>query len=250
MKSNTTGLLKFSNNNAKLGKNIYTLSLVSGFSCPGAKDCLAKADPKTGKITDGPNTKFRCFSASQEAVYKNVREQRWYNFKLLQKAKTTDKIKNLILKSLPPKAKIIRHAVAGDFYNLPYFDAWIQVAKSKPDILFYAYTKSLNFWVKRLGQIPKNLKLTASEGGRYDHLIKEHDLKYAKVVFSEEEAEKLGLEVDEDDSHAYSGDKSFALKLHGVQAANSPASKALSALKLAGFTGYSRKIPLKTVEST
>ena len=56
-------LLKFSpmKNNTKLKKIGnwadhyvgYTFSLPSGYSCPGASECLSKADKDTGKITDG-----------------------------------------------------------------------------------------------------------------------------------------------------------------------------------------------------
>ena len=51
------------------GKKVYSFDLLSGFSCPFAKDCLSKAtEDSEGKrtIKDGPHTKFRCFSASQE----------------------------------------------------------------------------------------------------------------------------------------------------------------------------------------
>lgn len=232
-------LLKFSKGNAKLDKKIYTFSIPSGWSCPSANDCLSKADPKTGKITDGKNTKFRCFSASQEALYPSVRKQRWYNFNLLRNA---ENLSELISKSLPKKAKIIRLHVGGDFYSQEYFDAWLDVAKRHTNVLFYAYTKSLNFWQNRLNSIPDNFKLTASEGGKKDNLITELGLKFAKVVFSEKEAKKLKLDIDHDDSHAYNGDKPFALLLHGVMPKGSLAAKALSTLKKNGFSGYSKKI--------
>jgi hypothetical protein len=51
----------------------------------------------------------------------------------------------------------------------------------------------------------------------------------------------LGLEIDHDDSHAYASDKSFALLLHGNQRKDTLAAKAMSALKRAGFKGYSQK---------
>jgi len=54
------------------------------------------------------------------------------------------------------------------------------------------------------------------------------------VVFSEEEAAKLGLEIDHDDSHAYKGDKSFALLLHGTQPKGTMAAKAKNKLVTAG----------------
>ena len=70
-----------------------------------------------------------------------------------------------------------------------------------------------------------------------DHLIDKYNLKYAQVVFSEEEAEQLGLEIDHDDSHAYENNKPFALLLHGIQPAGSVASQALK--KLGGIGGQS-----------
>jgi hypothetical protein len=92
--------LQFSNANAKLeelynvpeleswladGRKVYSLDLLSGYSCPFAKDCLSKATPtgeltKAGnprlKIVDGPETEFRCFSASQEVLLPNVYKRR------------------------------------------------------------------------------------------------------------------------------------------------------------------------------
>lgn len=235
-----TETLKFSKGNSKLGKHIYNISLPSGFTCPSALDCLSKADKVTGKITDGANTKFRCFSASQEAVYKPVREQRWFNFNLLA-GKSLDTMKELIKKSLPEKASVIRIHVGGDFFNETYFKAWMNVAKETPSVVFYAYTKSLNFWVNNLADIPSNFKLTASFGGKHDELIAKHNLKYAKVVYSVDEATQLGLDIDHDDSHAYNGDKSFALLLHGTQPPQSIASKALSALRKLGIGGYGKQ---------
>ena len=61
------------------------------------------------------------------------------------------------------------------------------------------------------------------------------------MVFSIEEASGQGLEIDHDDSHAYASEKSFALLLHGTQRKETPAAKAMSALRIAGFNGYSQK---------
>jgi hypothetical protein len=95
--------------------------------------------------------------------------------------------------------------------------------------------------VKTIGVIPKNFVLNASRGGLHDALISQYSLKSAEVVFSNKEAEDKGLEIDHDDSHAYKSGKSFALLIHGTQPAGSAASKALSALRKEGWTGYSRK---------
>lgn len=247
--SSTMELLKFSpgKGNAKLaslGGVVYTFSLPSGWSCPSAQDCLSKVIEKDGKfsIQDGKQTKFRCFSATQEVVYKAVRDQRQYNFNLLKKVKGGD-MANLIKKSIPQEATVIRVHVGGDFFNKDYMFAWFVAARCHPNKTFYAYTKSLNYWVEYLGIVPKNFKLNASKGGRHDDLIPKHNLKYAEVVYTEQEAIDKGLEVDHDDSHAFLQDKSFALLLHGVQPKGSLAAEALKKLNGKGSYGKPKKAP-------
>jgi Gene product 88 len=232
--------LKFGRGNAKLAGEIYTFSLPAGHACPGALRCMAKADRQTGKLQDGPSQTFRCFAAGDEARYPNLRKLRWHNFDLL-KGRTREGMAALILDSLPADAKLVRLHVAGDFFSDTYFLAWMDVAKAKPEILFYTYTKSLPIWLRHRSSVPVNFKLTASEGGKHDDLIESEALKFAKVLFSIEEARELGLEIDHDDSHAFASDKSFALLLHGTQRKETPAAKARSALRLAGYNGYSQK---------
>ena len=232
-------LLSFQKGNAKLGKQIFTFSIVSGYTCPFAKDCLAKVDRMTGKLTDGPDTQFRCFSASQEALFPAVRKSRWENFEKIQNAIKNNNLVELILNSIPKKATIIRVHVAGDFYNQTYFNAWMQVARNRPDIIFYAYTKSIGFWINQLDNIPNNFKLNASYGGKQDTLIEQYNLKYAKVVFSVEQAGNL--KIDHDDTSAYMRDESFCLLIHNTQPKGSEASKALSKLRKLGIGGYGKQ---------
>lgn len=239
-------LLKFGLGNAKLPKDVHHFSLPSGFTCPGAKDCKSYANPDTGHIKDGPHTEFRCFSASTESTYSNVRAARWYNRKLLAKCRGAQEIYELIKASLPPKLfnlRKLRIHVAGDFYGMDYFEAWMRVARENPGILFYAYTKSLHLWVKKIDEVPANLYLTASRGGKFDHLIDEYDLPNATVVYHPSEAEEKGMKIDHDESIAMSASRgSFALLLHGTQPAGSDAAKSLAKLNKEGIkSGYSSK---------
>lgn len=216
-------------------RKVYSLDLLSGYSCPCAKLCLSKAVPTgDGKYTikDGKDTKFRCFSASQEVIYPVVRKSREYNFDLLRFSETLGGKYVLLRDSMPKDLGICRIHVAGDFFNQHYFDAWLKLASDNSDRLFYAYTKSLAFWVCRKDRIPPNFVLTASYGGRLDGLIESEKLRYSKVIYSESEANNLP--IDHDDSHAADPNlksQSFALLLHGVQPKGSEASKALKALK-------------------
>ncbi len=222
--------LTFQRGNAKLGRHIFTFSLPAGYTCPGAKDCLSFAHRQTGKIRDGKETQFRCFAASQEAAFPSVRRSRWANFEALQEAGTREGMAQLIAESLPKAAKMVRIHVSGDFFSADYLAAWMDVARQNPDVVFYAYTKSIPFWERIAGELPANFRLTKSLGGKFD----EHgeNLKTARVVYTPEEAENLGLEIDHDDSHAYDeSQEDFALLIHGTQPKGSKAAGAIRELK-------------------
>jgi hypothetical protein len=259
-------MLKFSNANAKTEalkqvdelkpflankRKIYSLDLLSGYSCPAAEKCLSKAvvqDNGKRKIKDGLKTEFRCFSASQEVQYNGVYNLRKHNFDTLRSMHVNDMI-DRINSDLPKNTGIVRIHVAGDFFSQDYMLAWYNVALLNPSILFYAYTKSLRYWL-HINEYPilDNFVLTASYGGRHDHLIDGDTFNFrsTKVVFSEAEAVELGLEIDHDDSHAARPsmrDQDFALLIHGTQPKGSEAATALKELK--GKGSYSRKKGLK-----
>jgi hypothetical protein len=230
--------LSFSKGNAKLGSHIYTFSLPAGHTCIGAKDCLAKANRETGKLTHGKGAQFQCFAATAENMFPNVRKSRWNNFEALKGLSVAQMVKS-IADSMPKKAVYFRIHVSGDFFNLNYFDAWMEIARANPAKQFYCYTKAIPFWIARKDSIPENFVLNASIGSRYDDLITQYNLKCARVVFSESEAANLGLQIDHDDSLALAKNgKSFALLLHGSQQAGTVAAKANYALRKAGKNGY------------
>jgi hypothetical protein len=202
-------------------------------------NCLSQSNRVTGKIQDGKHTIFRCYAASAEALFKNIRKSRWNNLELLQGKSVTEMVE-LILESLPKKIKLVRVHSSGDFFNQDYFDAWLIVATKRPDLIFYAYTKMLPFWINRFNAIPSNFKLTASEGGKWDAKIKEYNLRSVKVVYSIKEAKKLKLPIDHDDTHAWKTNDNFALLIHGTQPAGTDASKAMQKLRVKGLNGYNR----------
>ena len=210
---------------------IYNASMPSGWTCPAATDCKAWADRISGKITDGKSCQFRCFGASDEARSREARDQGWSNFDALRMLDSAS-MAAVIINSIPADAEIIRVHVRGDFWNQAYFDAWMDAARQFPAITFYAYTKSLNYWIN--GNPPRNFVLTASYGGRWDYLIEENSLKSARVVFSIAEAEDRGLEIDHDESHAILDHGDFALLLHGTQPKGSAAADARQLLISSG----------------
>tara|TARA_R110000824_G_scaffold33479_3_gene107248 strand:- start:56 stop:712 length:657 start_codon:yes stop_codon:yes gene_type:complete len=186
----------------------WSWNLPSGTTCPGALKCLAAANRNTGKVINGPHQEFKCYSATYER-YPSVRDRVWANFDSVR-GKSSVEVSSL-LGRIFPKTDLVRIHSGGDFFSQDYFDGWLRFVESMPDVLFWAFTKSLPFWLCRLDSIPGNLVLQASYGGKHDALIGEYGLKYAKVVYSVEESVELGLEIDWDDRLAAYGTDSFAL---------------------------------------
>ena len=255
-------LFKFSQGNAKLSNRLI-FSLPAGHSCPSAGTCKTLANRNTGKIDDSKSIlidgvlDYRCFAAMAE-TRPNVRDSRWYNFDLvkstiirsaLAKQDPVKTVAELITESISIyKEDLVRIHESGDFYSHLYMNCWLETARLNPSKTFYAFTKSLDFWIKSKDVLPHNLFLTASVGGKLDMLIPKYPTVFkrvAYVVYTEQEANTLGLEIDHDDSHCL-GDKPFALLVHGSQRAGSLAGKAIQQRKKAGgFIGYNHKSKVK-----
>ena len=249
-------MLKFSKeNNAKLksikqwskieNPKVYSISLLSGFSCSFASDCQTYAIEnkitKKRTVLDGKNAKFRCFSAIQESQYDNTYNQRKHNLdSILEIRKDVEKITSLIMDSLPKNADYIRVHVGGDFVTSEYMLAWFNVARMNPTIKFYAYTKAIRWMQDNEDMRPKNFRMIASVGGKQDNLIvklslfrkilsflkisKQVETISANVVFHPSETK---LPIDHNEFYAINDKGSFSLLLHGTQAKNSLGSKAI-----------------------
>jgi len=253
--------LKLSKGNAKLGKRLI-FSLPAGYTCPNAGHCKTFADRVTGTISDLPmaanasGLEYRCFAAMSEARSKQCRDARWYNWDILKEllyspdvrdpqGAIEDTIAYAIWQHNNKKFTydLFRIHESGDFWSEIYFKAWLEVARQHPKIKFYAYTKQLQYWLNNQDAVPSNFFLTASVGGNLDPLLNKYRhvfKRIAYVVYTEQEANDMGLEIDHDDSHCF-GDKPFALLVHSIQRKGSDASKALSERKRQGsWTGYSK----------
>jgi len=181
---------KFTKNTKYYSGIVYEWNLPTGHTCPFADECLVKVDRETGKFENKSNA-YRCYAASAER-FPSARNARWNNFDLVKSGQKP---------ILPKGAKAIRIHASGDFFNQSYFDLWIDIANENPDVEFWAYTKSLKYWVQRLGIIPSNLELTASYGGRNDELIAQHDLKFVKIYKSKNDVFD-GIPIDTNDDCA------------------------------------------------
>lgn len=177
---------------------VYEWNLPSGFSCPFALDCLVKVDRETGKFNN-KSTSYKCYSAMAER-FPSCRDSRWRNF---------DFVRSGGVPEIPPKAKAVRIHASGDFYSQSYFDMWLEVCRNNPNVEFWAYTKSVKYWVARINDIPRNLVLTASRGGRTDNLIDEYKLKNVEVIKRVEDAN--GRPIDNGDDQARQPNVNFCL---------------------------------------
>lgn len=72
--------------------------------------------------------------------------------------------------------KWVRIHDAGDFFSDEYLNAWMRIARSTPDVTFYAYTREISRFRRCVeqGQCPDNFLYVFSLGGKEDKLI---DLK-------------------------------------------------------------------------
>ena len=233
-------MLKFSKEkNAKLDSikewskienpKVYSISLLSGFSCSFANDCQTYAIEnkitKKRTVLDGKNAKFRCFSAIQEAQYPSVYNQRKHNLdSILAIRNDVEKMTSLIMDSLPKNADYIRVHVGGDFVTSEYMLSWFNVARMNPNIKFYAYTKAIGWMQDNEDMRPKNFRMIASYGSKQDNLITKETIS-ANVVFHPSETK---LPIDHNEFYAINDNQgSFSLLLHGTQKSNSLGSEAL-----------------------
>jgi len=191
--------MKFVKNTKYYEGIVYEWNLPTGTTCPFAMECKVTVDRLTGKF-DIHRGQYKCYAAGPER-FPAVREHRWNNFEY---------VKNGGIPVIPKECNAIRIHAAGDFFNQVYFDMWVKVAKQNPNVEFWAYTKSVNYWVKRINDIPTNLVLTASRGGRLDNLIDEHNLKNVTIFKNIFEVPK-GMPIDTNDNWARTPIINFAL---------------------------------------
>lgn len=223
-------MLHFSHHNRKLNEladyldipksHVVGFDLPAGHTCPMADICLSKADRVTGKITDGDNCEFRCYAASIEAFSPSARKNHWDNRDALE-GLTSDQMADLISDNIPARVEVVRIHASGDFYSKTYFEAWVKIAKMNPDIIFFGYTKVLQYVS---ADMPDNMSLVYSYGGKLDHVVTNEPVAY--VVETVTDALARGVQpacVDNpsDDFDFIREGKSFALTIHGTQPAKS-----------------------------
>jgi hypothetical protein len=203
--------------NAKLLKTSGGEYRVVGFGLPADVDFTMNGE-RMNTCPAALACRAVCYAKQGTYRFKNVVAARQHNLNLSQRSDFADLIiadlAALVVKT-PRKRKpynVVRLHDAGDFYSQSYLDAWCKVAAAYPDVIFYAYTKSLHL---DLSVAPANLRITQSLGGKYDNLVnlgRPHSR-----IFSNDEAREAAFYIDGNvnDIPAIEGDIAIGLVYHG-----------------------------------
>ena len=184
-------------NNAKIFNfSIPAYKTKSGkVTCPFAAACVKYCYAQKGNYTR--------FPIVQELMEQKYEISKQNNFNSLMNEEIKKK-----------KATHIRIHDSGDFYSVKYLSKWIQIAEFNPSIIFYAYTKSIKFFVDGL-LLPDNMKIIFSEGSKTDELINAREHRHARIFKTSEALIAAGyIDASENDLQAITENKKVGLIFH------------------------------------
>tara|TARA_R100000935_G_C2830945_1_gene165045 strand:+ start:1453 stop:2055 length:603 start_codon:yes stop_codon:yes gene_type:complete len=164
-------------------------------TCPFAGGCQAYCYAQKGNYTR--------FPIVQELMEKKYLLSKQDNFPFL--------INTEIQKKKPTHVRI--HD-SGDFYSPLYLQKWVDIANDNKEVIFYAYTKSIKFFVEGF-TVPTNLKIIFSEGSKTDNLINVNKHRHARIFKTSEELTAAGyIDASSNDLQAITDNKKVGLIFH------------------------------------
>jgi len=164
-------------------------------TCPFADSCVKYCYAQKGNYT-----RFPKIQELMEQKYK------------ISKTNTFIPLMNEEIKK--KKSTHIRIHDSGDFYSIAYLNKWIDIATQNTDVIFYAYTKSIKFFIDGL-KLPKNLKIIFSEGSKTDNLINTAKHRHARIFKSKELLQAAGyIDASNNDLKAITSNKRVGLVYH------------------------------------
>jgi hypothetical protein len=162
--------------------------------CPFAKDCV----------------KY-CYAQKGNYRYPSVIKGLNNRYEL---SKTADFIPKMNATIILERPTHIRIHDSGDFYSINYLLKWISIANTNKEVIFYAYTKSIQFF-KGCINIPSNLKIIFSEGSKTDNLINTAKDRHARIFKSKELLAAAGyINASDNDLLAITDHKKVGLVYH------------------------------------
>ena len=164
-------------------------------TCPFADSCVKYCYAQKGNYTRFPKI--------QELMEQKYKISKTNNFIPLMNEEIIKK-----------KATHIRIHDSGDFYSPAYLNKWVDIATQNKEVIFYAYTKSIKFFVNGL-KLPKNLKIIFSEGSKTDNLINTAKHRHARIFKSKELLNAAGyINASDNDLKAITDNKRVGLVYH------------------------------------
>ena len=162
--------------------------------CPFAKDCI----------------KY-CYAQKGNYRYPSVIKGLNNRYELSKTDEFVPKMNATIILERPTHVRI--HD-SGDFYSPQYLNKWVQIAKDNTNVIFYAYTKSIKFFINGL-KLPKNMKIIFSEGSKTDNLINTSKHRHARIFKSKELLNAAGyIDASDNDLKAITDNKRVGLVYH------------------------------------
>jgi hypothetical protein len=190
--------------NKKMKKSslpIHNFGITAVKACPFAGEC-----------------KKACYATMGAYAWSNVKSAYDKRFDITKQDDFVEIMDNEIKRR---KISVIRIHDSGDFYNLVYVKKWYEIMKRNPEIKFYAYTKSLLYFIDKQGDylsdIPKNFTVIFSYGGLLDHLIDREKHAHSVVFSTLDELNNADyVDVSNDDALAITN-KKIGLVYHGYK---------------------------------
>lgn len=201
--------LKWTMGNEKLEKTSGGAYRVLGFGIPADFNFEGGNTCPAALVCRGV-----CYAKQGRYVMSSVRDARMHNLRSYLDHGSASFVALAImdLQRLSTRYNVVRLHDSGDFFSQDYLDAWCEIASAFPDVIFYAYTKSLHL---NHDNLPENLRITQSLGGRYDARL---DLSRSHSrIFSSHDARKAAGYVDGNvsDLPAIEGTVRIGLVYHG-----------------------------------
>ena len=168
---------KLKDTSKKLGVKVFNFSIPAYKSetgktvCPFADACIKYCYAQKGNYTRFPKVG-------------QLMEQRY------QISKTVNFVPLMNIEIQKKKANFVRIHDSGDFYSPKYLQKWLTIAKDNPNVNFYAYTKSHDFF--RGLNLPQNFDIIFSEGSKLDNKLNKDIERHASIFNNETELLKAG----------------------------------------------------------
>jgi len=178
MKNIITQNSKLKETSKKLGLRVFNFGITayktkSGkITCPFADKCV----------------KF-CYAKKGAYIWSNVAKVFEQRYELTKSKDFIDIMKKEIIKK---RVDFLRVHDSGDFYSNKYFLDWMQIAKSLPNVKFYAYTNSIQIVKNNKDNIPENFDFIFSDSGKQVNLINKNKDRYTKIFKTEKELLQAG----------------------------------------------------------